>query len=130
LRHRFVQHIETQASTIADAQSGAERTEIAMQFEEDMRDDYQSLREALKLEAWQMLPTKEIMVSVFAGIVALGSLAMNTVIPMLDVLTSTGAAASIGGLLASRSKYVGARRKVLREHPISYLYEAGGGLRL
>jgi hypothetical protein len=89
-----------------------------------------ALREALKLEAWQMLPTKEIIVSVLGGVAALGGLAVNTVIPLPDVVTSTGAVASIGGLLASKSKYVNTRRKVLRDHPISYLYDAAGGLRL
>jgi hypothetical protein len=130
LRHRFVEKIEGQATKIASAKSGAQRTEIQTQIEEDMRDDYKSLREALKLEAWQILPTKEIVVSVLGGIAALGGLALNTVIPLPDVVTGTGALASIGGLIASKSKYVNARRKVLREHPVSYLYEAGGGLRL
>jgi hypothetical protein len=130
LWHGFVQHIETQATKIAGSKSGAERTELEAEFEEDTRDDYRALREALKLEALQLLPTREIMVSVLGGIAALGSVALNTVIPMPDVLTTTGAAASVGGLLASKSKYVSARRKVLRDHPVSYLYEAGGGLRL
>jgi hypothetical protein len=130
LRHRFVEKIEAQAKKIAAAKTGAQRTEIETQIEEDMRDDYKALREALKLEAWQMLPTKEIVVCVLGGVAALGGLALNTVIPMPDVVTGTGALASIGGLIASKSKYVNARRKVLREHPVSYLYEAGGGLRL
>jgi hypothetical protein len=130
LRHRFVEKIEAQATRIAAARSGVERAEIGRQIDEDMRDDYQALREALKLEAWQVLPTKEILVSILGGIAAAGGMALNTVIPMPDVVTSTGAAAAIGGLLASKSKYVNARRKVLRDHPISYLYEAVGGLRL
>jgi len=130
LRHRFVLHIEAHAKKMAGAKSGAERAEIKLQFEEDTRDDYNALREALKLEAWQMLPTKEVIVSVLGGIAALASIMLNTVIPLPDVVTSTGAAASIGGLLASNSKYVKARRGVLRDHPLSYLYEAAGGLRL
>jgi hypothetical protein len=130
LRHRFVEHIETQAKRIASAKSGVERTEIEMQSGEDTLDDYKALHEALKLEAWQLFPTKEIIISILGGIAAIGSLALNSVIPMPDVLTSTGAIASIGGLLASKSKYVNARRNVLRDHPLSYLYEAGGGLRL
>jgi hypothetical protein len=130
LRHRFVQHIETQAKRIVSAKSDAERIEIGEQVDEDIRDDYRALREALKLEAWQVLPTKEVVVSALGGVAALAGAALNTVIPLPDVVTSTGAVACIGGLLASKSKYVAARRKVLREHPVSYLYEAGGGLRL
>jgi hypothetical protein len=55
---------------------------------------------------------------------------LTNVVPFPDVVTSGGAAASIGGLLALKSKYVAARRKVLQEHPVSYLYEASGGPRL
>ena len=130
LRHRFVEHFETQAKRIAAAKSDAERIEIQAQVDEDLRDDYRALREALKLEAWQALPTKEVMVAALGGIAAVAGFALNTILPMPDVVTSTGGLASIGGLLASKSKYVNARRKVLREHPVSYLYEAGGGLRL
>jgi len=130
LRHRFVQHIETQAKKMAAAKSDAELTEVKMQFKDDTHDDYAALREALELEAWQMLPTKEVIISVLGGIAALGGVAFNTVMPMTDVVTRSGAVATIGGLLASRSKFVNARRRVLREHPISYLYEAGGRLRL
>lgn len=129
LRHRFVEHLETQASRLAKAQTEAERKEIQEQIEEDISDDYRDLCEALKLEAWQMLPTKEVIVAVLGGLASVGSLALNTVLPMPGVISSTGAAAAIGGLLASRSKYVKARRKVLQEHPISYLYEAEGRLR-
>jgi hypothetical protein len=32
--------------------------------------------------------------------------------------------------MAARSKFVRARKKLLQEHPTSYLYEAAGGLRL
>jgi len=130
LRHRFVEHIETQAKRLASAKSDAERTEIGHQVEEDTRDDYRALREALKLEAGQVLASKEVIVSALGGFAALAGFALNTVIPLPDVVTPAGAIASIGGLLLSKSKYVNARRKVLREHPVSYLYEAGGGLRL
>lgn len=128
LRHRFVEHLETHASSVVGAKTGAARVEMESQFEEDSRDDLKALREALKLEAGQVLSTKEVLFSALAAIAAIGSFALNSVVPMPDVVTSTGAVASIGGLLATRYKYVSARRKVLRDHPLSYLYEAGGGL--
>lgn len=129
LRHRFVAALEKQAAELAEARSQAERLDIQAGIEQDMQDDWKDLHEALKLEAWQMLPTKEVLVSVLSGIGAFGSLALNN-LPMPEVISSTGAMASIGGLLASRSKYVKARRKVLQDHPIAYLYESQGGLRL
>jgi hypothetical protein len=130
LRHRFVRHIEKQVIGISGAKRPSELTELGRQFEEDVRDDYLSLKESLRLEAWQMIPTKEILVTVLAGIAAVAAVATCGVVPMPDVVSSTGACSSIGGLLASRSKYVTARRKVLKEHPVAYLYEAAGGPRL
>jgi hypothetical protein len=129
LRHRFVDNLEKQASRLAKAKSTTERDEIRAQIEEENLDDCRDLREALKLEAWQMLPTKEVLVSVLGGAAQIVGLALNTTLPMPDVVSATGAVAAIGGLLASRSKYVMARRRVLQEHPLSYLYEARGGLR-
>jgi len=104
--------------------------ELKRQFNDDIHDDYHALREALKLEAWQILPTKEILLSVFGGVAAVGGLLAGAPTPLPDVMTVTGAVVSIGGLLASRGKYVSSRRKVLREHPTSYLYKAGKELRI
>src|SRR5260370_24633423 len=78
LRHRFVEKIEAQVKKIAGAKSGAERMEIETQIQEDMRDDYKALREALKLEAWQLRSTKETLVSRLRRNHALGGIALNT----------------------------------------------------
>jgi hypothetical protein len=96
LRHRFAQHIEIQVKKLTNAQFGIERHEAAKEFEEDMRDDYLKLCEALQLEAWQMIPTKEIIVSVL-GVAAIASLAWNPVIQLHDVTSIAGGIATIGG---------------------------------
>ena len=130
LRHRFVKHIGAQAASIVQAKKKSDIEELKRQFEQDASDDFRALKEALKIEAVQMIPTKEVMFTVLAGAAAMLAFATSGIVPMPDVITPSGAVASIGGLMASRGKYIGARRKVLREHPLAYLYEAAGGLRL
>lgn len=127
LRHRFVERIEAQVKQISTAETASDAMELKRQFEQDMRDDYRALRDALKLEAQQLLGMKEIM-TVFLGVGVLAAAAAG--FPMPNVVSAGGAAATIGGLLATRAKFVSTRRKLLREHPIAYLYEAAGGIRL
>jgi hypothetical protein len=130
LRHRFLDKLEDQATQLAATRPGLAQEERKRQFKQDMRDDYRDLRDALKLEAKQVLTTKEVLVSALAAVATLGVLSMHAVIPMPDVLSGTGGSVTIGGLLGSKSKFVNARRKVLQEHPMAYFYEAAGGLRL
>lgn len=127
LRHRFVERIEAQVRQLSTARSARDATELKRQFEQDMQDDYRALRDALKLEAQQLLGMKELL-TVVLGVGVLAGAAAG--LPMPNVVTAGGAAASIGGLLATRAKFVSTRRKLLREHPIAYLYEAAGGIRL
>lgn len=127
LRHRFVERIEAQVKQLSTTQNASDVAELKRQFHQDMQDDYRDLREALKLEAQQLLEMKELWTVILGvGIVAAAAVG----IPMPNVVGAGGAAASIGGLLAKRAKFVSTRRKLLREHPIAYLYEAAGGIRL
>jgi len=130
LRHRFLDKLEEQAKQLAATRPGLAQEETKRQFKQDMQDDYRDLRDALKLEAKQVLTTKEVLVSALAAVATLGVLSMHAVIPMPDVLSGTGGLVTIGGLLGSKSKFVNARRKVLQEHPMAYFYEAAGGFRL
>jgi hypothetical protein len=130
LRHRFVACIEAQAQTLAAAENSRDREELRRQFEQDMRDDYRALREALKLEAHQTLGTKELITAVVGGIATIGAVATHQLLPMPGVITATGAIVAVGGLIAGRGRFLSSRRKLLVEHPMAYLYEAGDGLRL
>ncbi|MCU1337358.1 MAG: hypothetical protein JWO19_2939, partial [Bryobacterales bacterium] len=94
-----------------------------------MRDDYHALREVLKLEAQQVLGTKELIVAVLGAVATVGAAATHAPLPMVGVAGATGAAVTVGGLIATRGKFIAARRKVLREHPMAYLYEAAPGLK-
>jgi hypothetical protein len=128
LRHRFLAKLEEHARNLAYNQI-SDREEIKRQFTQDMEDDYRDLKEALKLEGTQILASKEILVAVLAGVATLGLIGGRVTVPMPDVFTSTGTAVTIGGLFGSRAKFINARRKVLKEHPMAYFYEAHGGIR-
>ncbi|MBZ5491217.1 MAG: hypothetical protein LAO76_09830 [Acidobacteriia bacterium] len=128
LRHNLLDKLEDHAKKLA-AHKDSAREELKRQFQQDMKDDYREMKEALKLEGSQILTSKEVLLSVIGGIATLGLLAGHVAVPMPDVVTSAGAAATIGGLIGSRSKFASTRRKILKEHPMAYFYEAAGGIR-
>jgi hypothetical protein len=125
LRHRLREKLEVQAAQMAQMKSHKDREQIQEEFKSDMQDDLATLRQALRLETSQAFGWKEI------GTAALASGVLATITsshPM--VLSYTVAAGAIGGLLATRSKFVRTRQKILQEHPMAYVYELAGGLRL
>lgn len=130
LRHRLSDRIEAQATLLAGATSTEDTDEIKRQFRSDMQDDLASLKDALKLEASQVLGTKEIITSVLAAVSTAALIHAGAAIPMHEVVTATGGFVTLGGLFATKSKFARTRQKLLLEHPTAYLYEARGGLRL
>lgn len=130
LRHRLSDSIEAQAKLFTNAQSEEEFAELQRQFKSEMHDDYESLKEGLKLEAKQVLGMKEIITTVLAALGTAAAFHAGATLQMHDVWTATGGLATVGGLFAAKSKFARTRQKLLIEHPTAYLYEAGGGLRL
>jgi hypothetical protein len=130
LRHRLQNHLENQARIITSAQSQTERNEALRQFKSDTNDDLKLLKEALKFHTLETLGTKEIITTVVTAIGTAALIGLNVALPVSDIATAVGAPVAIGGLIAARSKFVRERKKLLEEHPTSYLYEASGGLRL
>jgi hypothetical protein len=129
LRHHFVDRLEDHARRLATAESDLARTTLEEEFDTEMQDDYRHLREALKTKAKQVIGTKEIVTAV----VAVGAAAAAVFCPQLPVaetVSGLGGVVTIGGLFSTKSKFAEQRRKILQEHPIAYLYEASGGLRL
>jgi hypothetical protein len=131
LRHRLCEAIDSQAIKLAAAESPRDMEEIKRQFREDMRDDYDALRESLKLEAKQVVGTKEIVISmILTAVQAAAALRGSVLNTVPGILAGTGAAVAIGGLYSTKSRFAVTRRGVLERHPTAYLYEAKGGLRL
>jgi hypothetical protein len=129
LRHSFVDKVEEHARRLAAAESDLARMTLEEEFQTEMQDDYRDLREALKTKAEQVIGTKEVITAVLAaGAVAAAIFCPQ--LPVAEAVSGLGGAATIGGLFSTKSKFAEERRKILKDHPIAYLYEASGRLRL
>jgi hypothetical protein len=96
----------------------------------DTQDDFDLLKEALKLHTLETVGNKEMIATIVVavGTAALTGLGIPTALP--EVVTAGGGSVAIGGLIAAKSKFVRERKKILQEHPTACLYEASGRLRL
>jgi hypothetical protein len=126
LRHKFRERLETQAKLLAGAKTQTDCSELSRQFEDDMKDDFRSLREALKLEAFQTIGTKEILGSIVAGISAATAVTLGAPFHTPEALVGSAAALTTVGILTTASKYARTRQKILSDHPMAYLYDASG----
>lgn len=126
LRHSLLARMEAQSAQIEGMKSQSDREQLRFEFEADMRDDLASLRSALRLEAWQVLGWKELSTIALAA----GGLSTMASLHPTVTLSYSAAAGAIIGLLATGSKFVRSRQKVLKDHPMAYLYELAGGVRL
>jgi hypothetical protein len=128
LRHRYLECLSKQAAALVACQKESDRSELTRQFKEDMKDDLRHLREELGLSAREALTSKELLAAaIFAGPVVAAQV-FN--VPLTDAVTASGGIVSLLGLLAMRTKFVKSRRDVLKNHPMAYLYELKGGLRI
>ncbi len=128
LRHRYLDRLSTQAAALARFQKEADRADLRRQFKQDMKDDLRQLHSELRLSAEEALTSKELLAAVLAGAAALAAPFFNFHLP--DVVSVSAKGVSIGGLLALRTKFVKSRHDVLKNHPMAYLYELKGGLRI
>jgi hypothetical protein len=128
-RHNYVDKIEGHLKAVAGMQRNGDRRELDRVFAQSVRDDLSALREGLKIKAKDAIYTSEMYAAVVA---AAGTLATVAFAPVAvgDAMTLNGAAATIGGLLSAKNNYMKERIDLIAEHPMAYLYEAKGGLRL
>ena len=125
LRHGYLDRLSKQVVALVGLKKAADRAELLRQFDEEMSDDLRGLRTELKLSAKETLLSKEVLIAALAGATALASPFFHFLLP--ELVTFSGGIVSIGGLLATNTKFVKSRREVLRKHPMAYLYELKGG---
>jgi hypothetical protein len=130
LRHRFSERIALQGKALCGARSKGDLNELGRQFQEEMHDDYEALKDSLKLEAKQVLGTKEIVAAVLAIADVAAAFHLHDISTGVAALAAAGSAIAVGGLYSTKAKFAATRRKTLKEHPTAYLYEAQGGLRI
>jgi len=129
LRHRLGDKIETQAKQLSEARSSLEHAEIIREFEQSIQDDYRDLRDALKSHLVQALGSKEVLMSIVAGVGTIAATALHMPLAAAEAVSLTGSVVALGGLFSTRSKLAEKRRGILKDHPSAYIYEALGGLR-
>lgn len=131
LRHRYVDSLTEHAKAVAAYPLGtADRTLLDEQFGQKMEDDLAELKDQLGIAKKDAILSKESLALIGLAAVAATSLAGGgalAAIPLAvaDAIQTSGVVASVGGPLLMAHKYGVARKKVLREHPMAYLYEIG-----
>jgi hypothetical protein len=127
LRHRYLDRLSKQASALATLQKKSDRKELERQFKQDMKDDLRDLRSELQVAAKEALFSTEFVVAVLGSATAASPYFS---FHLSGVVAAGGGPVTVGGLLALKTKFVKSRREVLRNHPMAYLYELKGGLRI
>jgi hypothetical protein len=113
LRHKYLHAIDELVGKLGKATHPGDREELQRVFESTLAGDLEELKRALRLTAKRALLSKEVAVAV---LVSAGAL----VEPITSSLISTGA------LVKTLVDYRAARRAVLKEHAMSWLYLSKG----
>jgi hypothetical protein len=123
LRHNYLDAIESHVGLISKVPiDSADRAELDRLFAAKMEDDFRDLKEELRLAKNEVWLSKDVITLALAGGALLTSAAAGH-FAMPEVLSGSGGAVLLGGLLSSGNKLAKSRREILRKHPISYLYE-------
>jgi hypothetical protein len=131
LRHRYLERIEKQVKELAGtgasgkALTQSDIEELERRFLQESEDDVAALQEELKLEWTQTLLSKDVLLTFLGVVGSLGSLIFPPAMALAGVFTASGAAVTVGGVLATRSKLLKARADLMRKHPMAFLYELG-----
>lgn len=128
LRHRFVEKIENQAKHLVKAGSSLAREAIEQEFRRDMQDDYRDLQDALRAKGVQTIGTKEVLGATLFGLGAIATAIFAPPVAIAGAASAVEGIISVGGLISAKSKWAEERKKILKEHPTAYLYEADGGV--
>lgn len=125
LRHRYVAALETYAKQLSEVKHDkSDEAEILRQFEEDMKDDLANLRDELRLGKKEVVFTREVVGTVLAGATSIAAVASGLPAELTaGALTWAGLPAAAFGGFSVRNKYQAARRKILQNHPMAYIYQ-------
>jgi hypothetical protein len=124
LRHRYLNRIDEHLKGLRDAtltQTDIERKRE--EFEDDMKDDLRAIKEALKWEGAITLLSKDVVVALSTPLIAAASVLAGATFQIDNALTAASTPVILGGILAARTKYQQSRSKLMRDHPMAYLYE-------
>src|SRR5262249_28610173 len=115
---------------VSELERERDRQEVDRVFDREVRDDLAALREGLRISAKEAVFSKEMLTAIVAGVGTFAATVLRATVPMPEAVTLGGGSVTIGGLLGVNTKSSKARRDLIAKHPMAYLYEARGGLRL
>jgi hypothetical protein len=129
LRHNYLDRLAAHLKTIAGYSVGSpDRIELDRIFAQKMEDDLADLKYELGVAKKDVIFSKEILalVGMVGGLSALVGSGPFSAVPLAiaGAVKSAGFAITVGGPVALSYKYGAARKKILRQHPMAYLYEA------
>jgi hypothetical protein len=123
LRHNYIKGLEGYIKQLADVNiTLADSKEIQRQFRTDMERNVREFKTELGRARIAALSSKEFIVTVLAGVATAASWFSGLQIPLENVFTWGGAPVAIGGVIATRSKYLKEREAAIKKHPMAYLY--------
>jgi len=125
LRHRYLAHLETYVTRITNEESTESDIEVLREeFRNSVKDDLRSLNQELWGKVREAVFSKEMFVTAMAGVGTVAAAAAGTAFPALGTLTWGTASAAAAGGAAVADRYFSARRIVMQNHPMAYLYTA------
>ena len=96
--------------------------ELQSQFFKDNLEDLKELKQDLGIELKTL--TGSVAVTVVAGAGTLAANLYPEIAPVLrTVITAAGTPLTLGGAVSAANKLFRSRRKLLRAHPLAFLYE-------
>lgn len=129
LRHRLIDHLEKQGSVLRSAKTKGDVEQFKKEFAEDLKSDFDDLREALKLRYVDALTTKEIITTIMATVTTAAALAHFSSGGLEQAAAAVGLG-TLGGVIGTASKMFSSRKKIMLDHPTAYLYEIQSGIKL
>src|SRR5207244_13200842 len=93
------------------------------------RDDLAQLKSEIRSEFIDAIWSRDMIASFVAGATAVASVAFGAPLPITGVVTAAGAPVTIGGVFASRRKFLKSGADLMRRHQLAYLYEARSAAR-
>jgi hypothetical protein len=124
LRHRYVDRIESFVKSLTQTQGAAsDHIELQRQYKNDLKDDLAILKDELRLKRKDAFFSASVIVAALAIVGSIANQMLSVPFVLPDVVTLSGAAVTIGGLLTVRNKFLDSRLSILQKHPMAYLFE-------
>jgi hypothetical protein len=128
LRRNYLDHIEGHLDRLRKCSLKSDKARLDEEFEAEMKRDVTNLGTELSFEFKDALFSKEIFVSLAVGVAAVATAMFGGPLLLSGVLTASSTPATVAGVLSTRNKYYKNRAKIMRDHPMAYIYQLQSGV--